>query len=145
VIHRAGEIGIGERDPTMRLLAQDVAWRRLAIDPKEEAGLRIHVGVAPAVEDERTRGSGDPDAPHYCSLSQPASPARCRGTLRRLLALAGDDDGGRRANENRGPAMRPEEGCRGSDRAGVPTVRDPVGGNRALVSLRRGEGADREG
>src|SRR5437867_2493293 len=50
VVHCTGKVGIRKSDSTVGAVAQDVARRGLAVDAKEEAGLRIHVGVAPAVE-----------------------------------------------------------------------------------------------
>src|SRR5687768_5219347 len=52
VIHCAGKIGVRKSDSTVGAVAQDVARRGLAVDAEEEAGLRIHVRVTPAVEDD---------------------------------------------------------------------------------------------
>src|SRR5437899_8859690 len=51
MIHRTREIGIRERNAPMRVVAQDVARGGPAVRPKEKAGLRIHVRMAPAVQD----------------------------------------------------------------------------------------------
>ena len=55
MIARARKICIGESDPTVRMIAQDIARRRLAVDAEEESRLRIHVRVSPAIEND----SGD--------------------------------------------------------------------------------------
>jgi len=52
VIRRSGKIGIRERDSTVWSIAQDIPRRRLAVEPKEKAGLRIDVGVPPPVQDD---------------------------------------------------------------------------------------------
>jgi len=52
VIARARKIGIRESDATVRTMPQDVPRRRLAVDAEKEAWLRIHVRVAPAIEND---------------------------------------------------------------------------------------------
>jgi len=52
VIARTGEIGVRERDATMRLISQNIPWRRLAVQPEEESRLRIHVSVSPAIQND---------------------------------------------------------------------------------------------
>ena len=52
VIARAREIGICEGDAAVRTLAQDVARRGVAPRTEKETGLRIHVRVAPAIEND---------------------------------------------------------------------------------------------
>src|SRR6266550_9211031 len=47
-----GEIGIRKRDPPVRTIPQDVPRRRLAVDPEEKPGLRIHVRVTPTIEND---------------------------------------------------------------------------------------------
>jgi len=43
------KIRIRKRDPTVRVIPQDVPRRRLAIDAEEKPRLRIHVRVTPAI------------------------------------------------------------------------------------------------
>src|SRR5689334_6328100 len=52
MIRGAGEVGIRKRNPPVRLVTQDIAWRGLAVGAEEEPWLRIHIGVAPAIEDD---------------------------------------------------------------------------------------------
>ena len=52
VIPRAGEIRIRKRNPPVRLTAQHIPRRRLAVDAEEEARLRIHVRVAPPIQND---------------------------------------------------------------------------------------------
>src|SRR5438034_976685 len=52
MIAGAGEIRIRKRDPTVRTIAQNIPWRRLSVDAEEKSRLRIHVRVAPAVEND---------------------------------------------------------------------------------------------
>src|SRR5712691_9748691 len=52
MIRRARKIGIRKRNPSMRTPAQDVPRRRLAVRAKKESRLRIHVRVAPAIEND---------------------------------------------------------------------------------------------
>src|SRR5437762_139871 len=47
-----GKVRIRKRDPAVRPIPQDIPRRRLAIDPKEKPRLRIHVRVAPAIEND---------------------------------------------------------------------------------------------
>ena len=51
VIHGTGKIGIRKSDSTVGAVAEHVAGRGLAVDAEEKAGLRIHAGVSPSVED----------------------------------------------------------------------------------------------
>src|SRR6266436_1050326 len=46
------EVRIRKRDPPVRTIPQDVPRRRLAIDAEKESRLRIHVRVAPAIEND---------------------------------------------------------------------------------------------
>ena len=52
MIHRSRKIGICKRDPAMSPVAQDVSRRGLAVRAEEKAGLRIDVGMAPAIEND---------------------------------------------------------------------------------------------
>ena len=52
MIRCARKIGISESDPTVRAVAQDVPRRRLAVKAEKESGLRIHVRVTPAIEND---------------------------------------------------------------------------------------------
>ena len=52
VIAGPGEIRIRKRNPTVGLVPEDIPRRRLAVQPEEEARLRIHVRMAPAIEDD---------------------------------------------------------------------------------------------
>src|SRR5712671_408933 len=52
MIHRSGQIGVRKRDAPMRRIAQDVARGGLAARAEEKAGLGIHVGMSPPVEDD---------------------------------------------------------------------------------------------
>src|SRR5215212_8776147 len=52
MIARTSEIGIRKRNPTMRLIAQNIPRCRLAIDAEEEPRLRIHVRMSPAIEND---------------------------------------------------------------------------------------------
>src|SRR3954466_6708127 len=80
MVHDAGEIGIGECNPAVRCLAQDIAWSRLAVFAEEEARLWAEVGVAPAIQNDAgdiaigieagTPKHGSelfPDSPFVCS------------------------------------------------------------------------------
>src|SRR3954464_6582217 len=46
------KVGVRKCDPAVRMTPQNVPWRRPAARAKEEARLRIHVCVTPAVEDD---------------------------------------------------------------------------------------------
>ena len=48
----ARKVGIRKCNPTVRLIAQHIPRRRLAIQAKEKPRLRIHVRVSPAIEDD---------------------------------------------------------------------------------------------
>ena len=52
MIHRAGQVGVRERDATMRRVAQHIPRRRLAAHAEEETRLRVHVRVTPAIQDD---------------------------------------------------------------------------------------------
>src|SRR6266852_2753613 len=52
MIRRTRKIGIRKRDSSVRTPAQDVPRRRLAVDAEKEPRLRIHVRVAPAIEND---------------------------------------------------------------------------------------------
>ena len=51
MIRGAGEIGVGERNASVRTIAQDIAGRGISVQAEEEAGLWIDVGVPPAIQD----------------------------------------------------------------------------------------------
>ena len=52
MIAGTGEIRIRESDSTMRAVAENIAQRGLAVDAKKESRLRIHIRVAPAVQND---------------------------------------------------------------------------------------------
>ena len=52
MIARTREIRIRKRNPTVRLIPQDIPRRRLAVHAKEKTRLRIYVRVSPAIEDD---------------------------------------------------------------------------------------------
>src|SRR5438270_12196079 len=52
VSHDSGQIRIGECDAPVRVLAQYVAGSGFTVFAEEEARLRAHVGVAPAVQND---------------------------------------------------------------------------------------------
>ena len=52
MIRGSSEIGVRERDATVRPIAQHVARGRAPVGAEEETWLRIHVGVSPAIEDD---------------------------------------------------------------------------------------------
>ena len=53
-----GKIRVGKRDPAVRPIPQDIPRRGLAIHPEEKPRLRIHIRVAPAIQND----SGDVSA-----------------------------------------------------------------------------------
>ena len=46
------EIRVSERNPPVRLIAQHIPRRRLAVQAEEKPRLRIHIRVAPAIEND---------------------------------------------------------------------------------------------
>ena len=50
VIHHAGEVCIGKGDSSEGHFTKNVSRGRLAVFAEEESGLRIHVGMAPTVQ-----------------------------------------------------------------------------------------------
>src|SRR3954469_3522400 len=71
MIHRAGKIGIRESNAPKWSAPQHFSWRRLSIFTKKEARLRIHVGVAPAIQNDSgdvALGIKTSPAKHRCEL-----------------------------------------------------------------------------
>src|SRR5438874_2649171 len=52
MIARTSEVSIGKRNSAVRVIAQDLPRRRLAINAEKEPRLRIHVRVSPAIEND---------------------------------------------------------------------------------------------
>jgi len=52
MIARTREVGGRKSNPPVRLVSQDIPRRRLTVQAEEESRLRIHVRVAPAVEND---------------------------------------------------------------------------------------------
>src|SRR6185503_217963 len=52
MIARASEVGIRKRNPPVRLPAQNIPRRRLAVGAEEKTRLRIHVRVSPTIEND---------------------------------------------------------------------------------------------
>ena len=52
MVHDSRQISIGKCNATERRSSQDFAGRRLAVPAEEKAGLRIEIGVPPAVEND---------------------------------------------------------------------------------------------
>lgn len=50
MIARTREIRIRKRNPSVRLIPQNIPRRRLPIQPEEETWLRIHVRVSPPIQ-----------------------------------------------------------------------------------------------
>src|SRR5581483_8804032 len=53
MIHRPRKIRIRKGNPPEWRAPQNLPWRRLAVRPEEESGLRTQIGVPPAIEDDR--------------------------------------------------------------------------------------------
>jgi hypothetical protein len=52
MIAGTGKIRIRESNPTMRMIAQNIPRRRLAVGAEEKPRLRIHVRMAPAIQND---------------------------------------------------------------------------------------------
>ena len=52
MVHDSRQIGIGKRNATEGRSSQDFAGRRLSVLAEEKAGLRIEIGVPPAVQND---------------------------------------------------------------------------------------------
>ena len=55
MVHDAGQISVGKCNAPERRRSQNFAGRRFSISAEEKAGLRIEIGVPPAVQNDALR------------------------------------------------------------------------------------------